>query len=147
MTEQETAELAALVSASKPKAKTRILADQIVGQTKGWVTWMTEDGEERKSRPSALLIVDPATAKYRRIGAKEHRVSVAHYSKTVANSGHSSLDCGDGIAARLRGMALEDVYEEAAKVLAVDVAELKTRYAKLNPGMQRMNLGNRMRAA
>ena len=149
MTDQETQELAALINtatASKAK-KTRITRAQVVTEAKGWVTWTTKDGEERKSRKGALVIVDPSGPKMRRIGEKTHRVSVAHYQKVVANSGHTSLDCGDAIAQRLRGMALDDLYAEAAKVLAEDEKALRARYAKLNPGMQRMNLGNRMRAA
>jgi hypothetical protein len=67
------------------------------------------------------------------------------YHKGNANSGVISLDCGDKVAADLRGEALEDVYERAAKTLGETVRALKLKYGKLNPGMQRMNLGNRIR--
>lgn len=69
--------------------------------------------------------------------------------------GNKTIDCGDKLADRLRGKDLEAVYTEAAKVLntaleegddAVTVKSLKGKYGKLNVGMQRMNLGNRMRA-
>lgn len=52
-------------------------------------------------------------------------------------------DIGDDVAEMLRG---KDPYKAAAEYLNVPVAELKTKYAHLNAGQQRMNLGNRMRA-
>lgn len=54
-------------------------------------------------------------------------------------------DIGDDIATMLRGKDLEQTYTIAAKYLGATVAELKAKYSKLNPGQQRMNLGNRMR--
>ena len=55
-------------------------------------------------------------------------------------------DIGDPIAVKLRSCkTLEDVYKVAAKMLGCPPAELKDRYGRLNPGQQRMNLGNRMR--
>jgi len=61
--------------------------------------------------------------------------------------GNASIDCGDEVAKKLRGKPLKDVYEAVAKVLAPEetVNSLKKRYGHLNEGMQRMNLGNRMR--
>jgi len=134
--------------------KTQVRADQVISTAKGWTKWTKDDGKVVSTRTKQIEVVTEGAATQpkasdglRRIGDKSHRVSVRHYLKTVANSGHGSLDCGDGMAARLRGMALEDVYAEAARVLAEDEKALKARYAHLNPGMQRMNLGNRMRAA
>lgn len=66
--------------------------------------------------------------------------------------GHTSVDNNDKLAQRLRGAELEKVYTEAAKILRDDddkpvtVQALKKQYGRLNVGMQRMNLGNRMRA-
>ena len=59
----------------------------------------------------------------------------------------ASLDNGDMVAVSLRDKVLEDVYKIAADLCKTSVAELKSRYETLNPGMQRMNLGNRIRAA
>lgn len=71
-----------------------------------------------------------------------------HFDKEVKTAGgHVSVDCNDKVAADLRGRALDAVYDEAARVLSVSKADLVTKYAHLNVGMQRMNLGNRMRAA
>lgn len=67
--------------------------------------------------------------------------------------GHVSIDNDDRVAKVLRGATLDEVYERAAKVLQdkdgkpFTVKALKAKYAHLNSGMQRMNLGNRMRAA
>lgn len=58
-----------------------------------------------------------------------------------------SRDVGDEIATRLRECGdLESVYRCAAEYLREPVEALKKKYAHLNPGQQRMNLGNRMRA-
>lgn len=55
-------------------------------------------------------------------------------------------DVGDPIATALRACkSLDDVYRRAAKYLGVPDADLRAKYGKLNPGQQRMNLGNRMR--
>ena len=58
-----------------------------------------------------------------------------------------SYDNGDEIAQFLRTRALIDVYVSAACLLREDVVLLRQRYAHLNPGQQRMNLGNRIRGA
>lgn len=69
--------------------------------------------------------------------------------------GNKTVDCGDKLSDQLRGLDLEAVYDKAVTVLnkALEGDEkphtknsLKAKYGKLNVGMQRMNLGNRMRA-
>ena len=62
-------------------------------------------------------------------------------------TGNKSLDNGDAIAQSLRGATLEDAYAIAAETLKIEVADLKKKYGHLNPGQQRMNLGNRIRGA
>lgn len=49
----------------------------------------------------------------------------------------------DKVAEELAGMELEDVYGVFTKKLGIRGS--KAKYAHLNPGMQRMNLGNRLR--
>jgi hypothetical protein len=63
--------------------------------------------------------------------------------------GNVPIDCNDKVATALRGKDIESVYKEVAKALAPDIslADLKAKYGKLNLGMQRMNLGNRLRGA
>jgi hypothetical protein len=77
--------------------------------------------------------------------------SVANISNYIAapgfttSSGRQTLDCGDKIASLLRGMELGYVYKVAAFNLGESVEALTARYSHLNPGMQRMTLGNRIR--
>jgi colicin import membrane protein len=59
-------------------------------------------------------------------------------------TGTKSLNNGDPVAAALAGIGIDDLYTVAEKVTGTDHRE---RYAKLNVGMQRMNLGNRIRGA
>ncbi len=62
-------------------------------------------------------------------------------------SGRKSIDTGDKVAAMLRGKELDDVYKIASEKTGLTQKELREKYANLNPGMQRMNLGNRIRGA
>lgn len=56
-------------------------------------------------------------------------------------------DVGDEVASTLRNCKdLEAVYTAGAEYLGVPLPELKAKYGHLNPGQQRMNIGNRMRA-
>ncbi len=71
---------------------------------------------------------------------------LSHYVTGKTEEGKRTIDIGDATAKQLRGLDLDAVYKLAAKALKVSESELRARYAKLNPGMQRMNLGNRMRA-
>ena len=78
------------------------------------------------------------------------------YVKGKTPAGKSFIDCGDEVAAQLRDMSLEQVALVASKVLGELTPEgwlavyTTNREAagktKLNPGMVRMNLGNRIRA-
>lgn len=57
-------------------------------------------------------------------------------------------DIGDEVAKLLREAgSLDGVYEVASKYLVESVTTLRKKYGHLNPGQQRMNLGNRMRSA
>ena len=56
------------------------------------------------------------------------------------------IDNGDAVAQALRGATIEEIWEEAERILGADVvAECRTRYAHLNSGQQSMNLRNRIR--
>jgi colicin import membrane protein len=61
--------------------------------------------------------------------------------------GHASVDKNDELAQKLRGLTIDEVYTHAEAILKEPKADLMAKYAHLNTGMQRMNLGNRMRAA
>ena len=60
---------------------------------------------------------------------------------------HYTQDSGDELAIMLRGKSLDETYEFAAQVLDVVLADLYAKYEHLNPGQQRMVLGNRIRRA
>ena len=62
-------------------------------------------------------------------------------------TGNKSLDNGVAIAQMLRGADLETVYKIGSKELGVSVEDLKKKYSLLNPGQQRMCIGNRVRGA
>ena len=81
----------------------------------------------------------------KRVGNKKY--DLTSYEPVKSVSGNSSLDCGDKLAHDLRGLEIEDVYSKAAKTLGESERSLKSKYGHLNVGMQRMNLGNRLRAA
>jgi hypothetical protein len=55
-------------------------------------------------------------------------------------------DVGDHVAELLRSAnSIEELYSIASEFLDIPIRELKDRYGHLNPGQQRMNLGNKMR--
>lgn len=62
-------------------------------------------------------------------------------------SGRKAIDVNDGVASKLRGLDLADTYRAAAEATGESMAGLKRKYEHLNPGMQRMNLGNLIRGA
>jgi hypothetical protein len=72
------------------------------------------------------------------------RPDVSQYVKGRTASGKRSFNNGDAVASTLNGLALEDVYTIAEKVTGKDGLEAK--YSGLNPGQQRMTLGNLIRA-
>jgi outer membrane biosynthesis protein TonB len=79
----------------------------------------------------------------RTIGGKT--VDLSKYQKAKTAAGGSSFNNGDSVAEKLEGKTLEDVYGIVAKALKVEEKELRSKYKHLNPGMQRMTLGNRLR--
>lgn len=51
----------------------------------------------------------------------------------------------DNTSKDLQGLDLEEMYQHASSLLGATVDELKEKYGHLNPGLVRMNLGNRLR--
>lgn len=68
------------------------------------------------------------------------------HSDVRTGSGRQAVDIGDETADALRGLSLDEVYEKVCSTLGLDESDTRAAYAHLNPGMQRMNLGNRLRA-
>lgn len=79
----------------------------------------------------------------RMVAGREHDIS--SYEKSKSASGHTSYDNGDDVATKLRGKTLDEVYAFASSKLKEPEKDLRAKYKKLNVGMQRMSLGNRLR--
>ena len=69
------------------------------------------------------------------------------YESAVSYSGTKSLNNGDDVAHFLDGMSPTEVLQAAERILGFEDGELQAKYAHLNAGQQRMNGGNRIRAA
>ena len=71
----------------------------------------------------------------------------AKYESATSYSGAKSLNNGDDVAHFLDGMSPTEVLQAAERILGFEDGELQAKYAHLNAGQQRMNGGNRIRAA
>lgn len=78
---------------------------------------------------------------------RKYRDMEDHYKPSVAYSGRKSVNVGDDVATFLDGFTPAEVLGAAERILGLDTGELVGKYAHLNPGQQRMNGGNRIRAA
>jgi hypothetical protein len=70
-----------------------------------------------------------------------------NYVTGVTASGNKSLHTDDELAAFLEHKSLEAVLALADEFTPLDTGTHADRYASLNPGSQRMNAGNKLRAA
>jgi hypothetical protein len=108
-------------------------------------------GKAKAKSPKAGQVVKTAkprskdAKRIKRIGRKDHKVDLTKYTAVVSAGGNSSLDNGDEVAKTLRGKTLDEVYAIVAKATGQTQKELHALYDHLNPGMQRMNLGNKYR--
>jgi hypothetical protein len=75
------------------------------------------------------------------------RPDTSKYTKAKAASGAITQHNGDAVAQAIEGATLDEVYGLTAEVLETSVSDLLAKYQHLNGGMQRMNLGNRIRGA
>lgn len=82
----------------------------------------------------------------RKIRRNEGRIGEDYvYTKVKAASGRVSCDNDDQVAKMLREKSLEEVYFIVSSTVSIDVTTLHSLYDHLNPGQQRMCLGNRLR--
>lgn len=106
--------------------------------------WSLKTGREVKVMDSRIHL-EPDLTRY-----------VRHTEVTA--SGRKVLDINDSVADALRGLNLEDCFRQTARYLAalgvaatpkrpVTMSGLQAKYGHLNPGMQRMSLGNLLRGA
>jgi colicin import membrane protein len=153
--EAKAKELARL-KAEKDKAAAKAAKEKADAKAKADKERAAKKAADEKAKAAAKAAREKEAAKRRAereaagllgktVPADLSRYSINKEVKTAG--GNASVDCNDATAERLRGMALDAVYKEAAKTLKEAEADLRKRYAHLNPGMQRMNLGNRIRAA
>ena len=71
----------------------------------------------------------------------------AYTTELADGSKKRSIDKGDTVAVALRKLTLDGVYATASSATGISQVGLRDRFAHLNPGMQRMNLGNMIRKA
>jgi len=148
---------------------------EVVSSNKGWTKYYDDKGSIRSVR-NAVAAKPAAKAKAAKPAAKaksatkakaakktdgEHLigttvVDLSKYSEHKLADGTRKFDIGDKAAKALRELTLDEQYKEVAKYVKEEFevgtnaeaeAVLRKKYGKLNPGMQRMNLGNRYRAA
>ena len=103
----------------------------------------TAAAEWREQNPLPGLPLDPP-AYERPVSRETAAVSVPR--ETAPRPAKSPVATGDDLAMVLAGHGLDVIYSAAAVVLSTDESELRQRYGHLNPGQQRMNLGNRIRS-
>lgn len=169
MTKQiEIAEGAKVVVTNKDGTTTKAL---FVSAKAGW-TNVTVKGEPLKVRSNAVALdiskadlkkAEAAARKAEKDAAKAAKAEsgedgdderlvpadLTHYvlHETTTASGRKHIDVDDEVAAKLRTMTLPEMYKHAAEVLDETAKSLIAQYQHLNNGMQRMNLGNRIRKA
>lgn len=142
------------------KARYKEFVVEVVETNGGWSTIQFADGMQRKVRNGEWVeMIDEkveytlaeALAEEAEMGKIRRCVNTtydpSHYIKAKSKSGHATLHNGDPVAQKLADMDLDDIYSYTATVLKMPKQELLDKYAHLNIGMQRMNLGNRVRAA
>jgi hypothetical protein len=108
-----------------------------------------------KDKPAkAAKAAKPAREpKARAEGVEDTRLVKADLARYVVSddvktpSGRKAIDRGDEVATELRGLDLVETYKLASGVTGQTQKALRERYEHLNPGMQRMNLGNLIRGA
>lgn len=69
------------------------------------------------------------------------------YQRVPDKKGKVHVCNGDEVARLLLNKDVNEIYEIVAKKTGVSEKELRAKYHTLNLGMQRMNLGNRLRKA
>jgi len=147
---------------------------EIIAVNGGWTTIHTlgADTQERKVRNGALsghttlsdTVAEMAMAKAAAKPAvsaeavqegRKNGVVFAGYlpqyeaykALTTEGATKRSIDKGDAVALQLRPLTLTTVYAAVSNTTGTSIADLRERFSHLNPGMQRMNLGNMMRRA
>jgi len=108
-----------------------------------WYNYITEgEGKPAPFLPKFedIKMENVQTEQDQRKGARIS-LPIDNMTRTKSASGSVSYHCGDQVARALTGLNLDHIKSLAADALGVDV----TKYEHLNPGQQRMTLGNVIR--
>jgi hypothetical protein len=128
----------------------------IVSRSGGWTEILDHDGKRRKVRNGEISwtpgLVAVIAGDVDRIEApKPAPKATPTLSATIAPvkveapKAKRQPHNGDEVARMLEGTTLAEVYAKASHLLCISESELLVKYGHLNPGQQRMNLGNRLR--
>jgi hypothetical protein len=74
-------------------------------------------------------------------------IDTESYENGVSGAGSKTKHNGDPVAIALNGLTIEESAVIAGTLMGVPADEMQAKYAHLNVGQQRMNLGNRIRGA
>lgn len=116
----------------------------IKGYSKGW--YAADDGRRFRAKRIVGMADAMEEAEGRRM-AQILRKYAQTYEPSISASGRKSLNSGDDVAHLLAGMEPVQTIQVAERVLGMEAGTLLARYEHLNRGQQRMNAGNRIRAA
>lgn len=135
----------------------------IESKERGWTYVQFADGMERNVRSNELVLIEETKKEYslaEAIAAQDQfemtpglrtcgntQYDPNRYFKTKSINGNYTLNNGDLLAREWTALTLEEIYDASSIALGESVLILKAKYDHLNPGMQRMCLGNRVRAA
>lgn len=113
-----------------------------------------QPGKVRSAKDKPAKAAKPAREpKARPEGAEDTRLVKADLTRYVVSddvktpSGRKAIDNDDDFARELRGSSLSEVFRIASQATGQTQKDLRAKYEHLNPGMQRMNLGNLIRGA
>ncbi len=132
---------------------------EFVSKNGGWISIIDHDGKPRKVRASKVSEITTKIVKAKKNDDDEDDAVRLHpnmenYVKGLGSTptGRDTIDIDDDVAKQLRGMDFETAAKAVAKTATAlgepyTGKELIEKYQHLNPGMQRMNLGNKLRGA
>lgn len=100
-----------------------------------------------KARTSARVKMDINERKNGKVDPLYLPQYTAYAIQLADGTKKRSIDKGDTVAVALRKLTLDAVYATASSATGISQVGLRDRFAHLNPGMQRMNLGNMIRKA
>lgn len=115
-----------------------------------WVN-VTPAGADKPKNVGFKDIAEVVAVEQTTPAGRKNGIVPAHYldsyAKVKLEDGTTTRDSGDDVATMLRGKELDEVVRIVAHKIEVTQTSLRERFAHLNPGQQRMCLGNMLRKA